>query len=729
MKFFCNIHYSRAAVYLKYSQYIDPDHKLALKAFDTAAKCGSSKAFLTLSEIYQDGKYFTKNLKQASFWYKKYLASLIQQAQQGDTTSIEELIDIYQTTATLKQYSSLQEQFCQQYIDILKTQGQQGNLDALKALSSMYETGKFVKKDPIVSLFWYNQYVTNLNQKSEAGDLDAKFELAEVFLSGKGVARDGKKAIELYMQSQKPNKITSDGTASYIVLKKIGDIYYSGIGVNADKKLANQYYAQAFEQAKADGNYYFLSDLYAQSKGVSQDLYQATQAILKTNNLLEVKDFYLQNCSNNNQPFCKIAKNFIDAKESPSPDNCYQLGLFYKSNSDLSAAQDFFRQAMNQGSTKAWTEMGDLFYKYEVEKSNFQSNLIKSPLILAAIHYGVATGQNDPYAKLRLIAIRFLSYKLNIDIDLNDLDEVCAVLEKDAASGNDYAQLCLGIIYETNSFSTQYMFADYIKASEIYTQLANKGNVTAKYNLGLLYLRGLGLPQDRTKAKYWFQQAANQNLAAAQYRLAIMAREDSNTREFLSWCLLSAQNGYSAAANLLGEYYAQQESDDAKSEQFLSQAQNQGYYQAYLTQAAIALAKDNYFSEPSVTIDRAIEYGQINGYLLKFYLSQKDSSIQLSNKDLLTAALLGASEAQVLYNYHTTSNTLLTPEENKLCFLQNAVNQNYAHAMSKLAFFYLSGTPLPRDYYHAAELAYKSCSLGHEEGCHLYNILRLQGIM
>ena len=53
-------------------------------------------------------------------------------------------------------------------------------------------------------------------------------------------------------------------------------------------------------------------------------------------------------------------------------------------------------------------------------------------------------------------------------------------------------------------------------------KLANQGNASAQYNLGVMYYKGDGILQDHSKAIEWFQKAANQGHTNAQYNLEAM---------------------------------------------------------------------------------------------------------------------------------------------------------------------------------------------------------------
>ena len=60
---------------------------------------------------------------------------------------------------------------------------------------------------------------------------------------------------------------------------------------------------------------------------------------------------------------------------------------------------------------------------------------------------------------------------------------------------------------------------DYIKAVEWYQRAAEQGVADAQYNLGVMYYNGQGVKQDYIKAVEWYQKAAEQGHAEAQFNL------------------------------------------------------------------------------------------------------------------------------------------------------------------------------------------------------------------
>ena len=66
---------------------------------------------------------------------------------------------------------------------------------------------------------------------------------------------------------------------------------------------------------------------------------------------------------------------------------------------------------------------------------------------------------------------------------------------------------------------TAYQSGDFATALREWTPLAEQGNASAQYNLGLMYRNGRGVPQDDKTAVKWYRLAAEQGHASAQYNL------------------------------------------------------------------------------------------------------------------------------------------------------------------------------------------------------------------
>ncbi len=89
------------------------------------------------------------------------------------------------------------------------------------------------------------------------------------------------------------------------------------------------------------------------------------------------------------------------------------------------------------------------------------------------------------------------------------------------------------------------------KARSLLEDAALNGERQAEFHIGLLCWRGLGGPQDRQGAVYWFRRAADSDLPAAQDALAVALRTGSgcerDPEEARRLFLLAAERGYAPA--------------------------------------------------------------------------------------------------------------------------------------------------------------------------------------
>jgi hypothetical protein len=67
-----------------------------------------------------------------------------------------------------------------------------------------------------------------------------------------------------------------------------------------------------------------------------------------------------------------------------------------------------------------------------------------------------------------------------------------------------------------------YNRGDYATAVREWRPLAKQGTAEAQYNLGVMYDKGRGVPQDHAEAVQWYRKAAEQGDAGAQYNLGLI---------------------------------------------------------------------------------------------------------------------------------------------------------------------------------------------------------------
>lgn len=87
-----------------------------------------------------------------------------------------------------------------------------------------------------------------------------------------------------------------------------------------------------------------------------------------------------------------------------------------------------------------------------------------------------------------------------------------------ADKGDVRAQLNLGLLYDQGQGIEQ----DHTQAAKWYTRAADNGDDIAQANLAAMYFQGLGVEQSDQAAGSWYEQAARSGNALAQYNLAVL---------------------------------------------------------------------------------------------------------------------------------------------------------------------------------------------------------------
>lgn len=100
---------------------------------------------------------------------------------------------------------------------------------------------------------------------------------------------------------------------------------------------------------------------------------------------------------------------------------------------------------------------------------------------------------------------------------------------------------------------------DYATALREWRPLAEKGDALAQYNLGVLYRKGRGVPQDDVQARKWYDKAAAQGQAKAQYNLGTLYYNGEGVpkdyKQALRWFRLAADQGEAVAQTKIAIMY------------------------------------------------------------------------------------------------------------------------------------------------------------------------------
>ncbi|MBW2520859.1 MAG: sel1 repeat family protein [Deltaproteobacteria bacterium] len=117
----------------------------------------------------------------------------------------------------------------------------------------------------------------------------------------------------------------------------------------------------------------------------------------------------------------------------------------------------------------------------------------------------------------------------------------------EADKGDPFAQFNLGIMFERGDGVPQ----NYEKALNWFEKSAELGYSPAQVNLGIMFLNGRGIPQNTMEALKWFQKAAEKGNAEAQYNLGNMYLMGQGVPKSLEmayvWWSLASENGHQEA--------------------------------------------------------------------------------------------------------------------------------------------------------------------------------------
>ena len=104
-----------------------------------------------------------------------------------------------------------------------------------------------------------------------------------------------------------------------------------------------------------------------------------------------------------------------------------------------------------------------------------------------------------------------------------------------------------------------YSKGDIAEALREWRPLAQQGYAAAQYNLGFMYHRGKGVPQDYKAAIKWYTLAAEQGHAGAQYNVGVMydfgKGVPQDYKAAIKWYALAAEQGDTSAQFNLGLMY------------------------------------------------------------------------------------------------------------------------------------------------------------------------------
>ena len=303
----------------------------------------------------------------------------------------------------------------------------------------------------------------------------------------------------------------------------MGNIYKHGLGVPKDDNTALKWYRLSAENGEKRGQF-SLGLMYASGKGVPLDYKTAlkwwTLAAKQghanaLNSLMVIAEKGLADAQRNLGVLYEngqgVPKDYKTAVKwyrlAAKQGNAFaqnNLGSMYSKGQgvqrDDKTAVKWFRLSAKQGNAPAQYNLGEMYYDGKGVPKNFKT---------AVKWYKLAAKQGDARAQKQLA-----KFQEKI-ADQNKLRDKLRELQGRAEQGNVSAQLNLGVMYKKGRGVPQ----DYKIAVKWYKLAAEQGNADAQFTLGFMYDSGQGaLPDDKTALK-WYKLAAKQGDARAQKKV------------------------------------------------------------------------------------------------------------------------------------------------------------------------------------------------------------------
>lgn len=397
-----------------------------------------------------------------------------------------------------------------------------GVVEAISALCDDYMHGSGVKQDYERSFWWCSK---GANQD----DYYSMLSLAYLYEYGLGTARNSNKAISLYYKLA-----TNDNKYTVVAQYDLSRVYLN---------LGPPNYSDGL---------YWLKKAYLQK---NPDAITQIEIMQNKMTQCDFKKIYFDSdlsyadavdtCDGRN---LTTTKGISSAKapltnQTQTVEQMNSLAEQYYANYDYQSALYWYQKAADQGSPIAQLKIGFMYQH----------------------HLGVAKSKH-----ISLISIT--SYE-----SAKDADYIKAVYwyQKSAYQGNADAQSSLGFMYQHGygvANDSQKAFYWYQKAADQgdanaqnalanvfnkagnyknafywYQKSAYQGNSDAQSSLGNMYLHGMGITKDESKAVYWYQKAADHEFGA---------QEDQYTLGYMY------ENGVGVAKNITKAVYWYQKAAD-----------------------------------------------------------------------------------------------------------------------------------------------------------------------
>jgi TPR repeat protein len=267
--------------------------------------------------------------------------------------------------------------------------------------------------------------------------------------------------------------------------------------------------------------------------------------------------------------------------------------------------------------------------------------------------------------------------------------------------------------------------------SAIYRHEADSGDPRAQVSLGVMYLEGLGVGKDETRAISWFHRAADQGAASGQIALAEAYVQGSGVMkddvEAVKWYRKAAEQGNAHAQRVLGDMYAQGigvAKDDVEAVKWYRKSAEQGNVvvqgdlgDRYATGRGVA--KDDV--EAVKWYRKSAEQGYPLGQTILGYRYAQGIGVARDDREavkwLQKAAEQNNPEAQqYLGVMHLNGRGVAKDDREAVRWFRKAAEQENARGQSYLGVMYANGRGVRKDDVEAVKWYRKAAEQGDASG-------------
>jgi len=309
-------------------------------------------------------------------------------------------------------------------------------------------------------------------------------------------------------------------------------------------------------------------------------------------------------------------------------------------------------------------------------------------------------------------------------------------LHSRADRGDVSAQFQLGEIYATGRGAAK----DEAEAVRWFRKAAERGHADAQVSLGFRYEKGVGVVKDYAEALRWYQKAAEQGAAWGQNNLGFMYASDlgvvEDQEKATSWFRKAAEQGHQGAQAALGARYSQGVGvvrDYAEAVRWFRRAAEQGNADAQFSlgvcyKTGEGVPKDE--EQAVMWYLKAAEQGHTEAQYTLAYRYDKGLGVSRNHAEALRwyriAAIQGHPGSQVnLGNIYAEGRGLAIDEEEAVRWYRKAAEQGNVDAQVNLARAYAIGRGVAEDQAEAARWFRKAAEQGDEEARRMLKMFRI----